>query len=239
MSLARAWDDHADQWIRWAREPGHDSYWQFHRDAFFRVLPPPGARTIDVGCGEGRVTRDLRRLGHTTLGIDPSPKMIAAAREADPSGEYVQASGDAIPAADASADLVVAFMVLMDVDDLGAVVRECARVLAPGGRLCVAITHGINSAGDFDGDDASSPFVIRGSYFEERRTVDHFERDGLAMTFHSVHRPLEAYSRALEDASLRIDAIREVQPEPTALRGRSLRWRRVPLFLHLRAVKAG
>jgi hypothetical protein len=42
MTLRDDWEAHAGQWIRWARAPGHDSYWRFHRDQFLRLLPPPG-----------------------------------------------------------------------------------------------------------------------------------------------------------------------------------------------------
>jgi len=59
--------------------------------------------------------------------------MIAAAREADPEGEYVEADAAALPFEDGSADLVIAFMSLMDMDEMPASVRELARVLEPGG----------------------------------------------------------------------------------------------------------
>ena len=67
------------------RTPGHDSYWQFHRDQFLRLLPPPGRQTVDIGCGEGRLARDLKDLGHRVVAIDSSPSLVAAAREFDPS----------------------------------------------------------------------------------------------------------------------------------------------------------
>lgn len=82
--LAAAWDRNAGNWIRWAREPGHDSYWRWHRDQFFELVPPPGRATLDVGCGEGRLSRDLHRLGHKVTSLDRSPAMIEAAREASP-----------------------------------------------------------------------------------------------------------------------------------------------------------
>jgi hypothetical protein len=62
--LRDAWDVHAQDWFSWAREPGHDSYWRFHRDAFLPLIPAPGRLTLDIGCGEGRVGRDLEQRGH-------------------------------------------------------------------------------------------------------------------------------------------------------------------------------
>ena len=61
----------------------------------------------------------------------------------------------------------------------------------------------------------------------------------VTMTFHSEHRPLEAYSRALEAAGLLIEAIREARA-PDAMVAAApgqRRWQRIPLSLHLRAVK--
>ena len=80
MTLRNAWEENAPDWVRWAREPGHDSYWRFHRERFLALLPEPGRLTLDVGCGEGRVTRDLRELGHNAVGVDSSETMLAAGR---------------------------------------------------------------------------------------------------------------------------------------------------------------
>jgi len=43
--------------------------------------PKPGERILDVGCGEGTLTKRIVERGATVLGIDNSPEMIAAARE--------------------------------------------------------------------------------------------------------------------------------------------------------------
>jgi len=43
--------------------------------------PQPGERILDVGCGEGTLTRKILERGATALGVDNSPEMIAAARE--------------------------------------------------------------------------------------------------------------------------------------------------------------
>jgi hypothetical protein len=45
MALGEFWEQQADDWERWAREPGHDSYWLFHRDRFLELLPRPPARS--------------------------------------------------------------------------------------------------------------------------------------------------------------------------------------------------
>ncbi|MDP9306903.1 MAG: class I SAM-dependent methyltransferase [Actinomycetota bacterium] len=239
MSLSEHWERHAADWTRWAREPGHDSYWRFHRDSFLELLPPPGRLTLDVGCGEGRLARDLKERGHNVRAFDASPALVEAAREAEPLLEVTQADAGALPVEDGASDLVVSFMVLMNLDDLEGVVHEAARVLDPGGHFCVAITHPINTAGKFETREPDSAFVITESYFEAHRNDLRAERDGLTMTFVDLHRPLQDYAEALERAGFAIQRIREIgDEEEPPQRESQLRWRRVPLFLHVRAAKS-
>jgi SAM-dependent methyltransferase len=174
----------------------------------------------------------LRDLGHQVVGVDVAPTLVAAAQAADPDGRYVEADVAALPFDDAAADLAIAFMSLMDMDDMAGAVREIGRVLAPGGRFVAAVVHPINSAGQFvprHGDD-DAPFVIE-SYLERRRYSDVLERDGLEMTFESMHFTLEDYSRALEAAGFLIEQVRELYDDENP------RWKRVPLFLRWTAVR--
>lgn len=234
--LRESWEAQAQQWIAWARKPGLDSYWRYHREQFIRLLPPPGRRTVDVGCGEGRLTRHLKELGHAVIGIDASPSLVAAAREADPSMDILLADASSVPLQDKCADLAVAFMSLHDIDAMPTTIREVARILVPGGRLCLAIVHPINSSGRFEASTADARFVIEGDYLRPFRYSDVVERDGMSMTFHSQHRPLEVYFSALEQAGLVVEALREPSVPDEALSSpASRRWQRLPLFLHVRA----
>jgi SAM-dependent methyltransferase len=236
MTLSDFWEGQAEAWVRWARTPGHDTYWRFHRDCFLGLVPPPGRLTVDVGCGEGRLARDLKLLGHTVLALDRSPTMVRHARQADPGLDVREGDAQALPLDDHQADLVISFMSLMNTDDLGAAVREAARVLQSGGRYCVAITHPLNTSGAFESEDPDAPFMIEGSYFEHATKEVPVERDGLEMTFLDAHRPLVEYFRALEDAGFLVERMREVADSGPAPRPSGLRWRRIPLFLNLRAV---
>ncbi|MGD0159474.1 MAG: class I SAM-dependent methyltransferase [Candidatus Bathyarchaeia archaeon] len=47
-----------------------------------------GRKALDFGCGAGRSTRFLNKLGFNTVGVDISPDMIKKAREIDPKGDY-------------------------------------------------------------------------------------------------------------------------------------------------------
>jgi ubiquinone/menaquinone biosynthesis C-methylase UbiE len=236
MNLRDRWEAHANEWIDWARTPGHDSYWRHHRDQFLRLVPAPGDLTVDIGCGEGRLTRHLKSLGHDVIGIDASPSLIAAARASDPSMSILQGDAAALPLADSCADLAVAFMSLHDIDPMPEAVGEVARVLKPGGCFCAAIVHPINSAGKFEGNAADAAFLIKGDYLKSFAYADTVEREGRSMTFHSRHRSLETYFNALEKAGFLVEALREPEiPDHALVSEGSLRWQRIPLFLHWRA----
>ena len=239
MESETAWEKEAENWIRWARTPGHDAYWYFADSFFEHVVGDPGRATLEIGCGEGRGARDLARRGHRVVAIDSSPTLVRAARDADTAGYYVLTDVASLPFREACFDLVVAYNSLMDVEDMAAAVREAARVLEPGGRLCISVTHPLNDAGCFSDTDPDAAFTIDGSYFGRRPFDETFERDGLTMTFHGSCYPLEAYTRALEDAGLVIEKLREPKPEERATRDDPAyrRWERIPMFLQIRAAK--
>ena len=124
MTLSEAWREQAEAWARWARTPGHDVfYWRFNLPRFLEIVPEPGRRTIEVGCGEGRMCRELAARGHHVIGIDQSEVLVRHAAD-DRSTAVVLADGAALPVRDDAADLVISFMLLQDVDDLDAVVAE-------------------------------------------------------------------------------------------------------------------
>ncbi|HTW21590.1 MAG TPA: class I SAM-dependent methyltransferase [Mycobacteriales bacterium] len=236
MSLRDAWDEASAEWIEWARRPDHDSYWRFHREALLGLLPAPGVLTVDIGCGEGRVARDLSLLGHRVVALDGSYAMAhAAATHPDAQGPVVVADAARLPLRDGCADLAVAFMSLQDVDDYRGALAEAGRVLRDGGVLVLAIVHPVNEVGHFeDSDDPDSRFVVDADWYAAHRYSDRCARDGLQMTFHSEHRPVSDYVDALADAGFLIERIREpTDPDP------SRPWHRIPMFLHVRALRSG
>jgi SAM-dependent methyltransferase len=214
VSLSDAWEPQAAAWAALTRS-GWNPYERW-LPPFLELVPAPGRRTLDVGCGEGTVARALTALGHAVVGLDVSPRLVALARDAVPDAEFVAGDATALPFEDGAFDLVLAVNVLMNVEDLDAGVAEAARVLGPGGRLCVSIVHPVFSAGD--------------AYLEPRVYEERHERDGVTLVLRNAHRPLEAYSRALEHAGFLVEALREPRLDG--------RFALTPMFLFLRAVKA-
>lgn len=210
VSLSSAWEDHAEQWIAWARTSSHDGFWRGTWPALRAMLPEPGpGPVIDVGCGEGRAARELIGLGYQrVIGVERSPRLAAAAAVDSPGLPVLLADGARLPVADGCAELVLACMSLLDMDDFPGAMREIGRVLRPGGSICVAVVHPFNSAQDI-GTMHSPAFQVTAPYLEQRRYTDRMERDGLAMTFTSMHRPLSAYTSALFAEGMAITALTE------------------------------
>lgn len=100
---------------------------------------PPG-RGLDVGCGTGALAARLAERGYEMTGLDPSAGMLAVMAAEHPEVEAVRGSGDALPFADDSFDLVVTVAALHHIAApvaVRATLAEMVRVCRPGGRVIV------------------------------------------------------------------------------------------------------
>jgi trans-aconitate methyltransferase len=93
----------------------------------------PGEYVLDLGCGDGQLTRRIADSGAHVLGVDASAEMVAAARERGIEAEHAKA--EELPFRDATFDAVFSNAVLHWVRDHDAMMRQVYRVLKPGGRF--------------------------------------------------------------------------------------------------------
>jgi hypothetical protein len=90
MSLRESWDANAEAWIGWARgEAGgvHTDhfFWRFGLPETLALLPEPGRLTLDLGCGEGRLSRVLAdRPPPSPVGLRPRARARRPADRGDP-----------------------------------------------------------------------------------------------------------------------------------------------------------
>ncbi|TDC49529.1 class I SAM-dependent methyltransferase [Jiangella ureilytica] len=102
----------------------------------------PVGVALDAACGTGRHAAHLAELGHTVIGVDSSPEMLALARAKVPAGRFLLGELASLPVPDATVDVVVCALALAHVPDLRPVFAEFARVLRPGGSLVVSDPRG-------------------------------------------------------------------------------------------------
>jgi SAM-dependent methyltransferase len=253
--VARAWDDNSELWIRHVRAGWDKLRETFNNPMFFAFVPEfAGLAVIDLGCGEGRNTREIARRGARVTGIDISPKMIAAAQAAeasDPLGiSYRVASFSRLDgSADGSVDLALSTMALMDGPDFAGAAREAYRVLRPGGGFYFSVLHPCfvtpRQKWVYNEQGEETGFVV-GDYFVDDVHIDRWrfkaapEEDGTPFAVPRFPHRMETYINGLSDAGFRITRMQEPRPteEMVAAYPRLGRFRRqIPIFIYFAAEK--
>ncbi len=134
------WEEHAAWWIDGFTDGADPEYEE-------QILPLARAeltgfdRVLDVGCGDGQISRMMAAAGSTVVGVDPTWNQIAVAGERGGGPSYVRAGAAELPFADGSFDAAVACLVFEHIDDVHGAIDEIARVVRPGGRFCFFLNH--------------------------------------------------------------------------------------------------
>jgi len=209
---SNGWDDSAAAWITEVGELG-DFGRRFVLDRPMMDLArrrafASAASALDVGCGEGRFCRMLQPLGIRTVGVDPTEALVARAREQDPGGDYRVGVAEHLALEDESFDLVVSYLSLIDMPQLGVALSEMARVLRPGGSLLIANLTGFTTAGMVFGGRRPRGADKHAGYLDE-----HASQVGWgAIRIRNWHRPLESYMQGLLEVGLQLRHFSEPRP---------------------------
>jgi ubiquinone/menaquinone biosynthesis C-methylase UbiE len=130
-------------WAPFYDEPGNEMI-DLEQPVVRSILDTlPLGVALDAACGTGRHAAYLAGLGHTVIGVDESPEMLAIARQKLPAAKLLEGDLCALPLADDSVDLVVCALALAHVPDLERALAELVRVLRPGGHLVVSDSRGV------------------------------------------------------------------------------------------------
>jgi ubiquinone/menaquinone biosynthesis C-methylase UbiE len=116
-----------------AYERGRPTY---PADAVQWMVGDQPCSVLELGAGTGKLTRVLVSLGHDVHATDPDPAMLAVLEEQVPGTRTAVAGAEEIPLGDRSVDVVIAAQAFHWFD-LDRALPEIARVLRPGGRLCL------------------------------------------------------------------------------------------------------
>jgi ubiquinone/menaquinone biosynthesis C-methylase UbiE len=214
-----------------------------------------GKYILDLGCGNGYLSRRFSKEGAKVSAVDSSASMVERAKSHDPSNKlgityFVSSSSDLHFLSDGYFDIVFANMSLMDIEDAEGTIKEVARVLSKHGRFVASISHPC-----FDNGRNSSwvlERILQDSGTETRmyrkirayRTSSSEEYawkispDERSWT-RGYHRPLNWYSKVYKSCRLAIMSLEEPEPSAEFLEKESdgKFFQEIPLHLVIEAIK--
>ena len=174
-----------------------------------------GARhVLDVGCGEGQLSRRVARLGGAVVGVDPTAGQLTTAAARGGGVRYARGTAEALPFACASFDGVVICLTLEHLDPFEPAVHEVGRVLAPGGVFCLFLNHPLLQApgsGWIDDHILEEQYWRVGAYLRDDTSVEQLA-PGVNLPF--MHRPLSRYVQVMGASGLLIEHMDEPPPPP-------------------------
>lgn len=209
---------------------------------------------VDLGCGEGTNTRRLARAGARMTGIDLSERLVDHARRSEEADSlsiayHVGSYSERTPFPDASFDLAISTLALMDGPDLAGAMREAHRLLRPGGSLAFSVLHPCHiSPGlrwEKDADGRTTGLVVD-RYHDRTPFTEHWRFGGRPPPA-KEEEPIEPFAvprfprtladwiNAIADAGLVIERVEEPMPNQAAIevQPRFARWRDCAAFLLL------
>lgn len=200
-------------------------------------------RVLDVGCGEGQVSRLAAGLPGVELvvGVDPTLAQVVEAARRGGGARVGRAGAAALPFPDGAFDAAVACLVFEHIDDVDGAIAEVARVLAPGGRFVFLLNHPLlqtPGSGWIDDTILEEQYWRIGPYLVEDKSDEEVEK-GVFIPF--IHRPLSRYLNALAANGLLLTWMAEPAPPPGFL-ARAEEYHdaaSIPRLLALRAEKLG
>jgi SAM-dependent methyltransferase len=215
------WEENSDWWARTFTEGADPEY-------EFQIMPlvvghlDGARRVLDLGCGEGQVSRYVARCCDprpVVVGFDPSPAQLGRAFGRGGEVEWVRGLAERLPFGGKVFDAVVCCLVIEHVEDAEAAFREVARVLAPGGRFLLLINHPMfQGAGSGLVDDhiLAERYWRVGPYLHNEVAVEEVD-PGIHIPF--AHRPLSGYVNPLAELGLYLTKLEEPAPLPQFLQG--------------------
>lgn len=220
-----SWGGVAD-WYNKHLEKGDDTY---HTKVIFpnvlRMLGDvTGKKVLDMACGQGIFSEQLRDKGAFVTGVDVAKELIKIAEEKSKTVKekgthkvayHVASADDLFMLKDATFDVVVCILALQNIENLQKTIIEARRVLIPNGTLIFVLNHpsfrnakqtywGYNEADDKQYrrvDEYMSESHVRidmtpGSIKDKKFTV-------------SFHRPLQVYIKTLTKAGFVVTRLEE------------------------------
>ncbi len=204
-----------------------------------------GENILDLACGQGFFSREFVRAGANVIGVDIAAELITIAKKNAPKeAEFMVSSADHLSGlADKLFDKIVVVLAIQNIENLEGTLRECARVLKPGGKLYFVMNHPVfripqKSGWEFD-EKKKIQFRRVDEYLSESRTAIEMhpgQKEGEQTV--SFHRSLQVYFKMFRKNNFAVTRLEEwishkqSQKGPRTVAEDKAR-KEIPLFLFL------
>lgn len=181
---------------------------------------------LDLACGQGFFTRAFAFASARVIASDLSPSLVALAKEHSPKDVafHVAPAHKLSFAKDASIDTIVIVMAIQNMENPSDVLKECARVLKPGGRITIVMNHPAfriprKSDWGFDQENGIQYRRIDGYMSQSKVLIDmHPGKKGSEKTV-SFHNPLQVYFKMFHKYGLLVSRLEEWISHKTSAKG--------------------
>lgn len=175
-----------------------------------------GERVLDLGCGQGFFAQAFFKEGGEVTGIDLGKDLIAIAKKQSPKEiTYIARSAEDLSVLpDNSFDKIAMMLSLQNIEAPHKVFKECARVLAPHGRMFIVLNHPafrIPKASAWGYDEVAKTQYRRiDRYMSEAKiTIEMNPSKKGGPTTTSFHRPLQYYVKLLANSGFAVTRLEE------------------------------
>lgn len=164
-----------------------------------KTVKRPGGRTLEAGCGAGRILRYFHARDYDIVGIDYISGVVDKLSAADPSLKVAVGDITNLQFADSEFDDVLAFGLYHNIEnDLDRAVSETYRVLRSGGAVCAS----------FRADNVQTRLI---DLLADRRGRS---KDGSPRIFHKMNLTRAEFEKLFRSAGFRIEFVEPVENMP-------------------------
>lgn len=204
-----------------------------------------GEQVLDLACGQGFFSRAYKATGATVTAVDISPSLIRLARSHDKSGimYHVAPAHKLGFLKDGSVETVTIVLALQNMENPDAVLAECARVLAPGGRVALVLNHPafrIPKQSDWGYDTEKGIQYRRVDSYLSQSKIKIDMHPGKKNSEHTIsfHHSLQSYFKMFRKAGFAATRLEEWISHKTSAKGsrqkaEDVARKEIPIFMYL------